>query len=87
MAQTKVFTAAFGNPDQPEQQVAAPQEPRKFATAGDSTRDSVRKLLFEIFAADCDDEKLVASLIESLESEISKDCPDPKSRQYRDSSR
>ena len=47
----------------------------------------MRKLLFEIFSADDDDTNHVAELIQALENQISKDCPDPKSRQYRDSSR
>ena len=48
---------------------------------------SISKLLFEIFSQDGAQPNQVASLIENMEAEISKDCPDPKSRQYRDSSR
>lgn len=88
---TKIFNPAqFAPPEQLDdnnQPDAVTVEKKNYTLTGNSTRDQVRKLLYEIFSADDSDTNKIAKIIEALENQISKNCPNPSSKQYRDSSR
>ena len=62
-------------------------EAKDYKLTGNSSRDQVRKMLFEIFAQDEFPKQSIAALIEAIEDEISTSCPDPKAKKYRDTSR
>ncbi len=88
---TKIFNPAqFAPPDQLDDNNHSdpvPVDKKNYALSGNSTRDQVRKLLYEIFSGDDADTTKIAKVIEALENQISKNCPNPSSKQYRDSSR
>ena len=88
---TKIFNPAqFAPPEQLDdnnQSDPVTVEKKNYTLTGNSTRDQVRKLLYEIFSADDTDTNKIAKIIEALENQISKNCPNPSSKQYRDSSR
>ena len=59
---------------------------KKYRTTGNSTRDQVRKMLFEAFVADTNEDE-AASMVDLLEAKIFELVKDPKSKQYRDKTR
>lgn len=48
-------------------QVIQTDEPKAYAVTGNSSRDSVRKLIFELFSGDSASEKDVAKIVEAIE--------------------
>ncbi len=44
------------------------EEPKIYPVTGNSTRDSVRKLIYELFSADAANDNEVASIVEALEN-------------------
>ena len=59
---------------------------KKYQTTGNSTRDQVRKMLFEALVVDSS-EDAAASMVDQLESKIMALVKDPKSKLYRDKTR
>ena len=66
---TKIFNPAqFAAASQEEQTTSTPKaEAKDYKLTGNSSRDQVRKMLYEIFAQDEFPKKTIASLIEAIE--------------------
>ena len=62
-------------------------EKKPYKTTGISSRDSVRKMLFEAFTAEGTSNEEAATACEKIEDAITAGIIDPKSRQYREKAR
>lgn len=90
MATNPFNPAAFQKKEGEEKKKAVEKMP--YPTTGNSTRDQIRKMLWEIFTANDleakslhDEQYSCAELVQTIEEEIHESTgADAKSRQYRD---
>ena len=60
--------APTSNEQSEEKTQTQTEEPKNYAVTGNSTRDSVRKLLYEIFCADNSNTEQIAAIVEEIEN-------------------
>jgi hypothetical protein len=60
--------APTSNEQSEEKDQTQTEEPKNYAVTGNSTRDSVRKLLYEIFSADNANIEKIAAIVEEIEN-------------------